>query len=93
MCEQAETFCRKTWTGLVQVAHLKVSVRAGLDIVISLVCCLSVIYLLLVARSTAIATARKERILSPGSAGCEFRAASLKWGNFTIIESVHATKT
>ncbi len=38
MCEQAETFCRKTWTGLVQVAHLKVSVRAGLDIVSSLVC-------------------------------------------------------
>jgi hypothetical protein len=38
MCEQAETFCRKTWTGLVQVVHLKVRVRAGLDIVISLVC-------------------------------------------------------
>lgn len=29
ICEQAETFCRKTWTGFEHLMHLKVSVRAG----------------------------------------------------------------
>src|SRR4051812_18397701 len=31
MCEQADTFCRYTLTGLVQAVHLKVRIRAGLD--------------------------------------------------------------
>jgi hypothetical protein len=30
MWEQADTFCRKTWTGLAHFLHLKVRVRAGL---------------------------------------------------------------
>src|SRR5450830_134146 len=31
MWEQAETFCRETLTALAQLAHLKVRVRAGLN--------------------------------------------------------------
>jgi hypothetical protein len=49
--------------------------------------------LLFGAHCSDAAAARKDRILSSGSAGCEFRATSLKWANFTITESGHATKT
>jgi hypothetical protein len=30
MCEQADTFCKYSWTGFEHFLHLKVSVRAGL---------------------------------------------------------------
>jgi hypothetical protein len=31
MCEQADTFCNDTFTGLAHLAHLKVRKRAGLN--------------------------------------------------------------
>jgi hypothetical protein len=36
MCEQADTFCKYTWTGFEHFLHLKVSVRDDLLLIFSL---------------------------------------------------------
>ncbi len=38
MCEHADTFCKNTWTGLVQVLHLNVKILAGLVLMVFPMC-------------------------------------------------------